>query len=65
MLITELYNPSGETILKLETSEERGDHIKLTTPTGEITISWFQARDIYCDLNEWLQDSAHLASREN
>lgn len=65
MVITELCNPSGETILKLETSEERGDHIKLTTPDDEITISWFQARDIYCDLNEWLQDSAHLASREN
>lgn len=65
MLISQIYNSDGEAVLTLEASEKREDHIRLSTPDGDITISWFQARDICYDLNRWLVNTAHIVSREN
>lgn len=64
-ILETFYTPQGNHLMFVRQLEPEVAKITLDTDGGSATLSWHQARDLYILLNEWLQDSAHYAKREN
>lgn len=59
----EKHNPQDS--LSVDIYDETGSLVFCVTQgahQNEVILDWKQLRDLYCELNEWLVNNAHLAS---
>lgn len=59
------YTPCGEDLLTVNQPDMTETKLRFDTDGGSATLSWHQVRDLYCAMDEWLVNNAHLAKREN
>ena len=59
------YTPCGEDLLTVNKPDMTETKLRFDTDGGSATLSWHQVRDLYCAMDEWLVNNAHLAKREN
>ena len=55
------YTPQGNHLMFVRQLDSNEAKLTFDTDGGSATLSWHQARDLYCALHEWLMDSAHYA----
>lgn len=59
------YTPNGNHLMFVSQPDPTEVKLKFDTDGGYATLSWHQVRDLYCAMDEWLVNNAHLAKREN
>lgn len=57
----EFYNPDGLPVLAVSQPDTSRTRLRLKMEGVHADLSWFQLKDLYCELNEWLVNNAHLS----